>query len=389
MTANADFDNRIAQRLADPLSAAREAARAGRRVIGYVSAEAPVELILAANALPVRLRGAPDAPTPRADEFLESAFVPEMRTVAEQWLSGALDCLDAVIFPRTNDSAQRLYYYVCEFQRRGVCKGPKPLLFDIATIARTTSFEHTLSATQKLAETLGTDMALLPHAMERVARRAITLPGSFGLRVRRAAEFDWNENFDALLARQVTQTSNVERVVLAGSSPPDERLHVAVEAAGGVVIRDFTETTSFSTPATATDGGNAGNAGAVFSAAGGELERGHLHTPDAPAPTLPRGPGDGVLETLAHRYHHTATPAQRMLRSPTWLVDEARASQAAGVILWLIEEDEALPWEVAHQIAALKHANIPVLALTRQRWLADANTLKTIGEFVRGLERQP
>ena len=42
-----------------------------------------------------------------------------MRSIAEQWLTGELDFLDAVVFPRSDDSAQRLYYYLCELQRRG------------------------------------------------------------------------------------------------------------------------------------------------------------------------------------------------------------------------------------------------------------------------------
>lgn len=367
MKNDTSFEVRIAQLLADPLSAAREAASNGQRVIGYVSAEAPVELILAAGAVPVRLRGLPNAPTPRADKFLENAFHPEMRAVAEQWLSGAFDFIDAVIFPRTNDSAQRLYYYICEFQRRGICGGPTPLLFDIATIERKTSFEHTLTATRALAKQLGSTESALGAAIDRVQLCAMQHPGSVGLRIARAAAFDWTEDFDAAMSAHQFATPSGKRLALAGSSPPDERLHVAVEVAGGAVVWECTETSS-------------------PPVAGGELERGHLHAQDAPTPTLPRRPGEGVLETLALRYHHTATPAQLMLSSSTWLVDQARAAQAAGVILWLIEEDEALPWEVAGQVNALKRVGIPVLALTRQRWLADAATLNAIEEFVRDVE---
>ena len=95
------------------------------RVIGYIGNDVPVALILAANAIPTRLRGDLRASTHRASEFVESAFLPEMRAIVEQWLAGELDSLHSVVFPRTDDSAQRVYYYLCELQRRRVCGGPR------------------------------------------------------------------------------------------------------------------------------------------------------------------------------------------------------------------------------------------------------------------------
>jgi hypothetical protein len=353
------FPDRVAALLADPLSVARAAAGSGQRVVGYVSAAGPVELILAARALPVRLRGPHAAPTPRADEFLESAFVPEMRAVAEQWLTGELDVLDAVVFPRNHDSAQRLYYYLCELQRRGLCRGPRPLLFDVAAIARTTSFEHTLASTRLLADSLGASAAELSAAAGRVAAReallgllaaqraeASPLPGSDAQRAARAAEHDFREAFDLALARwldQAPRSPHGKRLLFAGSSPPDERLLLAVEAGGGTVVRELVEIE---------------RAGAAGSAA---------------------------LEAVARRHHGARSPAQRMLESAEWLAGEARALRADGVVLWLIEEDEALPWEAAGQIRALQDAGVPVLALTRQRWLADQAALDAVREFVRTL----
>jgi hypothetical protein len=125
----------------DPLQVARAEARDGSRVIGYVGNDVPVALIMASGALPLRLRGGTHAGTARADQYLESAYSPESRGVAEQWLSGELDFIEAVVFPRTDDSAQRLYYYLCELQRRGLCAGPRPLLYDVANLARPMSAE--------------------------------------------------------------------------------------------------------------------------------------------------------------------------------------------------------------------------------------------------------
>ena len=51
------FEERIARLRQDPQQVAREAARAGERVVGYVGNDIPIALIIAAAALPVRTVG--------------------------------------------------------------------------------------------------------------------------------------------------------------------------------------------------------------------------------------------------------------------------------------------------------------------------------------------
>jgi hypothetical protein len=132
--------------LRDPLAAARAHAQAGGRVIGYVGAEVPVELIVASGAFALRVPSFAQAGTPMAGRYLESSFSPDIRSIAEQYLQGTLDFLDAIIFPRSNDSAQRLYYYLCELRSRGLVDGPNPLIYDLAKIPRATSLRHTQTA---------------------------------------------------------------------------------------------------------------------------------------------------------------------------------------------------------------------------------------------------
>jgi len=72
--------------LLDPMATARARARQGQRVIGYVGAEIPVEVILAAGAFPLRLPGRVQA-TDQADRYLESRFTPDLRSIAEQYLT--------------------------------------------------------------------------------------------------------------------------------------------------------------------------------------------------------------------------------------------------------------------------------------------------------------
>ena len=124
-----------------PLTPSKPAPRPGR-LIGYVGRDIPVELILAAGATPLGIHGRAEQLTPHADRYLEATFTSASRSIAEQWLNGELDHLDAVIFSRSDDSAQRLYYYLCELQRRGLCAGPRPLMYDIAACAREIGRAH-------------------------------------------------------------------------------------------------------------------------------------------------------------------------------------------------------------------------------------------------------
>ena len=145
--------------------------RRSGRTIGYVGHDVPVELILAAGAIPTAIEGRSDQSTPHADRYLEATFLPASRSIAEQWLNGELEDLEAVIFSRSDDSAQRLYYYLCELQRRGLCGGPKPLLYDIASCNRASSLSHTIASTRHLARELGASDDALTSAVQRVRER--------------------------------------------------------------------------------------------------------------------------------------------------------------------------------------------------------------------------
>ena len=108
----------------EPLAAARAHVLGGGRAVGYVGGEIPVELIMAAGAFPLRLPGTVSAGTALADRYLEPSFAPEVRAIAQGYLEGGFDFLQAIVLPRANDgSPQRLYYYLCEL--RGTGRGPE------------------------------------------------------------------------------------------------------------------------------------------------------------------------------------------------------------------------------------------------------------------------
>jgi benzoyl-CoA reductase/2-hydroxyglutaryl-CoA dehydratase subunit BcrC/BadD/HgdB len=342
----------------DPQSAARAAAAAGQRVVGYVGNDVPAALILAAGALPVRLRGKPDAGTAGADRFVESSFTPELRVIAEQWMSGALDHLHAVVFARRDDSGQRLYYYLCELQRRGLYSGPLPLLFDVAGLTGGGSFEHTLESTRILASQLGASAGSMEAARERVRQREILLrsvierrllpaplAGSEAFALAYAADCDWRASFDETARRWLDSAAPLDapkRVLLAGDPLPDGQLHVAIEEAGASVILELTESQFF-----------------------GERTQ------------------SDPFAAIAEEFQGRESPALSMRRNPRWLAANAAEHRADAVVVWLSEQNEALPWEIARQMESLRAAGVPALMLARQDWRVTAAALSQVKDFLR------
>jgi hypothetical protein len=378
-----ELDAWVDEVLADPLAEGRTFAQAGGNVIGFYDRDIPVELILAADALPVRLRGVPDVPTPQADRLLERSFGAEIRSIAEQWMAGAYDFMSAVVFPRTVDSAQRLYYYLCELQRTGACKGPRPLLYDLAKINRETSRRHSIASTQRLARELGSAEERLTASADRVQRRLAWLAaqnerrladhapaGSCFHRRLRAASHSWSARAERLLdeslrsstqgqhgsdARRLAASesrSNGFRLLLVGSAPPDERFHLAVEEAGSTIVGEINE-------------------------AGFE------------ARALAQMQPCASIEAIALRHAGSGLGSRAFIDASSQLIEAARASQADGVIFWLIEEEEALVWELPAQVRALTASGVPSLVLTRQRWSAGPEVLAQVADFVRTLAVLP
>ncbi len=347
--------------LKDPAAAARRAKSGGQRVIGFLGTDVPAELIAAAGAFPWRLPAPAQILTARADGYLEASFQPQERAVAEQWLAGAFDFIDAVVFTRANDSIQRLYYYLCELRRRQLCAGPAPLLFDLCKIPRTSSALRTQAVTATLAESLGSRPDQLPLCIqERNRRRQLLLQvqrrreqtpapaGSFVERLSRASDYCAAPEFDAALAHWLGQSTRGEsgpRLILAGSAPPDDRLHRAVETAGGNIVAEL--------------GDHAlGRLGATID---GETD---------------------PIPALSLHYHAHRNGPRAFSDAAADLLEVVRTTRADGVIFWLLEQEEALAWDLPAQLRALEGATIPSLRLLHRRWNADDGALDEIREFI-------
>jgi hypothetical protein len=350
--------------LQDPLCEAHTAVRAGRRVVGYVGPDIPVELILAAGATPVSVGCLIESATPTANRYLESSFSAGSRALAQQWLTGQLEVLQHLVLPRTDDSLQRLYYYICELQRRGECAGPKPLLYDIASLERPSSIAHSVHATRLLAADLQTEPSALQAAVARVRDRTQGLDrlvalrqqpeppaGSLVRRALRASGCTWSHTFDAALAAWLdapTLMQPVCRLVLLGSDPADERIHATVEAAGATVVDEIS----------------------VNTRARVEMQR-----------------SDDLMSDIARRYLQSSTSSRALLRSAATLQARMHSARADAAIVWLTATETGLAWQVPMLLQVLRAANLACLVLTGQPSIPDAGTLEHIAGFVQARRR--
>lgn len=352
----------VAKTLLDPLAAGRSHSRAGGTAIGYVGFEIPVELILAAGAMPVQLSGLAHPGSDAADAYLENGFAPSVRVIAEHYLQGNLDFLSHIVLPRSNDSAQRFYYYLCELRRSKKARGPEPLIYDLSKIPRDTSRTYSEQSTRRLASELGTKEADLPKAIsQRNQRRWLlkalydarihqyNLRGSFVDRVYRAADLCDAESFDIALSDWLEENRrntrfNGPRLLFSGSAPPDERLHRAVEAGGGNVVSEF----------------------------------GDFHAHSAQLPVIPE---EGSISDISNHYYTLNHGPRAFGDRSRLLLSHARDAGVDGIVQWLIEEEETLVWDVPSQTKVLEEAGIPILSMVRRRWDASDGAADEIVSF--------
>ena len=343
------LDTLLAGILADPLAEAM----ASLPALAYVGSDLPTELLMVPGRAACHLPWDAAQPTPLADQWLESSFVPWTRSVLEFWAQGRFDFFDAVVFSRGDDSAQRLYYYICELQRRSLVAGPTPLIFDVAKAGRTSSVRHTIAAVKRLAEQLEISDLDLQGGIKRANQRRRLYAdieaarGSTGCRYERIARASLFADIDDRLREASFEAPGPEpRALLSGSTPPDDRLHIAIEATGWVV--------------------------------GGEwYDR-----------SLARFGSENSIEiddpavAIGTHAHSQAFGARSFSDHASALVDAAHRARADAVVLWLIEEDEALTWSIPRQRSALAAAGIPVLVATRRRWDASDGIAAEIAEFL-------
>ncbi len=334
--------------------------------IGCVGADLPIEVLLASGRSVGHLPWN-DAATPWADQWLESSFPFWTRSILQRWYQGEFDDLAQVVFSRTDDASQRLYYYVRELQSRGRLSGPEPIIFDLALIDRDSSLRHSGAAVGALAQGLGVgEPALLTGVTQTNAlrRRAQLLQserqndGPRYERLSRALLFGGNRVIASFLSKdglmqdaasELDSRTDRPRLLLAGSVPVDDRLHRAVEDAGASIVAEA-----------------------------------HVHALTRLGTPI-ENIGESPALTIARHLIAQCVGPRSFIKRGEWIVSAAGAAQADAVILWLTREEEALAWHVPAQQRALAAAGIATLILPAASWRMDDQALPKAQVFCRAL----
>ena len=228
------------------------------------------------------------------------------------------------------------------------------------------SATHSVQATRRLAQELGSDTAALTTAIQqrnhrrkllqnlRNLRLSAGIGGQWAERIGRLADTYEAAEFDQALQQWMQMPlgdGQGPRLLLAGSAPPDDRLHEAVETGGGRVVDEFGD-----------------------------------HAIDRLGDDIAI---EDPLSAIAAHYAELPTGSRSFRNWPESLRERAHSSQVHGVILWAIEEDVSLVWSVPGTRDTLAAAGIPLLELTRRRWDAKDDTAALIRSFTAQLKTPP
>jgi len=88
---------------------ARELKSQGKKIIGYLCAYVPLEILAAAGFIPFRIKGDVNEPITRADTQMETIICPFVRSCFDMALKGNYSFLDGLVIPHTCDSVSRTY----------------------------------------------------------------------------------------------------------------------------------------------------------------------------------------------------------------------------------------------------------------------------------------
>jgi benzoyl-CoA reductase/2-hydroxyglutaryl-CoA dehydratase subunit BcrC/BadD/HgdB len=248
---------------ADREGEAKKRHAAGQKVVGYLSNNVPVELILAAGLYPVQLTGTPAEETPVGDDYMEHIFDGHIRSLFDRTLTGRFNFCDLIIIPRSSEGYLELYYFLEEVRKWEPSRRfPDIYLFDLLQTPYWTTGRYVRGRVDALKDKLEalagqkiTDAAIRDavRAVNRsrdllrevnALRRADPplLSGTDALRIF-AGGFTERDEYNALLdgllkGPPATKPTVGTRLMVKGSPQDSTRFYELVEANGAVVVAD-------------------------------------------------------------------------------------------------------------------------------------------------------
>jgi benzoyl-CoA reductase/2-hydroxyglutaryl-CoA dehydratase subunit BcrC/BadD/HgdB len=313
-------------------------------VIAYLGNAVPVELIVAAGAVPLLMRGDPSEDTPLGDVYLDDDFDGDLRSVYQRIVSGYYNHASLIILPRSSNGYLYLYYFLLETRRLRAEPYPEVVLFDVLQTPFWSTGQYVYQRVWDLKKTLDrvtgkpiTDAALTDAiaTCNRTRRALLALndlrravpPRVSGTSMLRAI---------AGLGNAVPQDGLTGlRVMVKGAPHEDTRFYSLVESLGCVIVADDHTT--------------------------GERAIEHL-VDETVAP----------VAALADHYHLHAPG----IRSFPQAAQDARfveivdAAHVQAVIFFHDEFDDTLGWDYPEQKRLLDARGIPSVFLQQQSYRA-------------------
>lgn len=358
-----EIKNQLQQLTGDRNRRAKAWQAKGGKVVGYVSNTIPLELIHAAGLFPLHLSGTPGEDTPLADEFLEPAFDPWSRSLFEKLIRGDYRFLDAIILPRTHDALQRLYYYLCEIERKHPQYSLPPVfLVNLLHTPRASTTAYNRARFAQFAEFLQSlgnrfDDAALENSIDTYNRLRSSL--SYFNRLRASAD----RPVSGFLAQQVyaavqslpaeeslsllsqvetlaEPTPDARPIVLAGSCLDHPQLHQLLDREKLCVVGDYHS-----------------------------LGNHFLGPTPVPAPEL---------TALAEHYQYHTLSGRSFEQKETSLVDFARQQNAQAIVFHYLLKEEALSWHYPRQQRAAEAAGLQTALLIDQPYQPDPSRLQNL-----------
>lgn len=353
----------------------------GGKVVGYISADVPEELIIAADMLPVRLIGNPSSRPQHAEKYLRGTFHPSSKHIFDRILDFSYDFLDGLIFSNLDESVVRIFYFVREIQRLETNPAIPPyhyfeMLHQKSSHYRNYNFARIDDLMAKLKIWSGKPI------MEKALIDAITVCNENRDLLAKVAELRLSGTLSGVDALQIIGTSMTMhktqhngllkslldgfkqseriadqdkiRVFVVGSSLDNTQLYELIESSGAIVVAEDS------------DWGNRRFEGQVNA-------------------TL------SPIESIADYYTtHAPYPSKSTIDERVdYLVSKIEQARPDAVIFFMYHGEQPLLWDYPEQRRALQARNIPSLCLSSQPYdLSEHADLKSeIAKFFHSLER--
>lgn len=331
-----------------PMAAAHAAKGRGQRVVAYLGASAPVELIRAGGAFAFQLAGDPSIPTPLSDLYLDDEYDGEIRSLFDQIGGGGCNLADLVVIPRASNGLLYLYYSLLELRRlEPQRRFPELLLYDVLNTPNWTTGQYVLGRTRALHARLGGSLDAMAKAIAQAnavraalhalnaRRHAGRLRGSTWWTLLRASRVMAPGAWLEAASRVQDEEAPAWRLLLKGYGQDTPALYQLAESLGANVVAD--------------------------DCLGGE--RSVQALVDASAEPL---------EALAEHYQcrvPTIRSYPQAREDAAWLA-LLEQSGAHGVLFYHEEFDDTLGWDLPGQKKALDALGLPHALLARQSYRA-------------------